>query len=42
LQKTNWVVEGERGAARKLGMKPATLRHRMRKLGISRSSDPPS
>ena len=39
LEKTNWVVEGERGAARRLGMKPATLRHRMKKLGISRSAD---
>ena len=39
LQKANWVVEGERGAARRLGMKPATLRHRMRKLGIARPGD---
>jgi PAS domain S-box-containing protein len=39
LRKTNWVVEGARGAAAKLGMKPATLRHRMKKLGISRSTD---
>ncbi len=36
LQKVNWVVEGERGAARLLGMNPATLRHRMKKLSISR------
>jgi len=36
LQKTNWVIEGARGAASRLGMKPATLRHRMKKLGISR------
>ena len=27
-------VEGENGAAAILGMKPGTLRHRMRKLGI--------
>ena len=39
LRSSNWVVEGERGAARRLGMKPATLRHRMKKLGISRGID---
>lgn len=39
LHRTNWVIEGERGAAVQLGMKPATLRHRMKKLGISRSND---
>ena len=40
LRKTNWVVEGERGAAVRLGMKPATLRHRMKKLGIVRAGGP--
>jgi PAS domain S-box-containing protein len=40
LRSANWVVEGESGAALRLGMKPATLRHRMKKLGISRVSDP--
>jgi PAS domain S-box-containing protein len=39
LRQTNWVVEGKVGAAVRLGMKPATLRHRMRKLGISRPGD---
>jgi PAS domain S-box-containing protein len=39
LRKSNWVVEGDHGAAVKLGMKPATLRHRMKKLGIERSAD---
>ena len=39
LRQTEWVVEGERGAAAKLGMKPATLRHRMKKLGISRPAE---
>jgi formate hydrogenlyase transcriptional activator len=39
LKQTEWVVEGERGAAAKLGMKPATLRHRMKKLGISRPAE---
>ncbi|HEX5651383.1 MAG TPA: sigma 54-interacting transcriptional regulator [Steroidobacteraceae bacterium] len=38
LQATHWVIEGERGAARRLGLKPATLRHRMKKLGISRAA----
>ena len=40
LQKTSWVIEGEHGAAARLGMKPATLRHRMKKLGIARASGP--
>jgi transcriptional regulator with GAF, ATPase, and Fis domain len=31
------VIEGNSGAALKLGMKPATLRHRMKKLGIARA-----
>ena len=39
LRKTNWVIEGDRGAARQLGMKSATLRHRMMKLGIKRDVD---
>ena len=39
LQQTDWVVEGKQGAAVKLGMKPATLRHRMKKLGIARPAD---
>jgi PAS domain S-box-containing protein len=38
LRQTDWVVEGRLGAAVKLGMKPATLRHRMKKLGIARPS----
>ena len=37
LNATHWVIEGNSGAALKLGMKPATLRHRMKKLGISRA-----
>jgi transcriptional regulator with GAF, ATPase, and Fis domain len=39
LRQTDWVVEGKQGAALKLGMKPATLRHRMKKLGISRPTE---
>jgi len=36
LKATRWVIEGNAGAAVKLGLKPATLRHRMKKLGIAR------
>jgi formate hydrogenlyase transcriptional activator len=32
------VVEGANGAAKTLGIHPNTLRHRMAKLGISRSA----
>jgi transcriptional regulator with GAF, ATPase, and Fis domain len=38
LDSTHWVIEGSHGAALKLGLKPATLRHRMKKLGISRKA----
>ena len=34
LNATHWVIEGNSGAALRLGLKPATLRHRMKKLGI--------
>ncbi len=40
LDATHWVIEGSSGAAMKLGLKPATLRHRMKKLGITRASNP--
>jgi formate hydrogenlyase transcriptional activator len=39
LHATHWVIEGNSGAALKLGLKPATLRHRMKKLGISRAQN---
>ncbi len=39
LEQTSWAVEGERGAARRLGLAPSTLRSRMKKLGILRESD---
>jgi formate hydrogenlyase transcriptional activator len=39
LRETNWVIEGNRGAAVRLGLKPATLRHRMKKLGVSRVAE---
>lgn len=41
LNATRWVIEGNSGAALKLGLKPATLRHRMKKLGIARASRQP-
>ena len=37
LRKAHWVVEGRDGAAVRLGLKPGTLRHRMKRLGIKRS-----
>ena len=36
LQRTNWMVSGDRGAARLLGMSAQTLRYRMHKYGIQR------
>jgi len=38
LSTTLWRIEGRRGAAELLGMKPSTLRSRLRKLGIRRSA----
>ncbi len=37
LAGTRWVIEGERGAARILGINPSTLRGRLRKLGIRKT-----
>jgi transcriptional regulator with GAF, ATPase, and Fis domain len=34
LEKTNWRIEGSKGAAILLGLHPNTLRGRMQKLGI--------
>ena len=45
LQETDWVIEGERGAAKILDLHPNTLRSRMKKLAIKRSplnSDQPA
>jgi transcriptional regulator with GAF, ATPase, and Fis domain len=41
LSLTGGRIEGEGGAARTLGLKPSTLRSRMRKLGIVRSFQAP-
>jgi DNA-binding NtrC family response regulator len=38
LEGTRWVIEGQRGAARILGVNPSTLRGRLRKLGIRKST----
>jgi transcriptional regulator with GAF, ATPase, and Fis domain len=36
LNKTNWKVSGEKGAAKILGLNATTLEARMKKLGIKR------
>lgn len=36
LENTSWRVYGKGGAAEILGLKPSTLQHRMRKLGIKK------
>jgi formate hydrogenlyase transcriptional activator len=38
LAQTNWMIEGERGAAKILNLNPSTLRSRMQKLGIKRGA----
>jgi PAS domain S-box-containing protein len=38
LNYTSWRIEGPRGAAQMLSLKPSTLRSRMRRLGIRRST----
>ena len=38
LVSTEWKIEGEEGAAARLGLKPSTLRSRMKKHGIQRTS----
>jgi formate hydrogenlyase transcriptional activator len=39
LQQTFWRIEGQNGAARLLGLKPSTLRSRMKKLGIQKTKN---
>jgi transcriptional regulator with GAF, ATPase, and Fis domain len=36
LERTRWRISGPSGASAILGLHPNTLRHRMKKLGISR------
>ena len=38
LEKVNWRIEGDAGAAKILGMHPSTLRNRLLRLNIRRSS----
>ena len=38
LESTDWKIEGEDGAAARLGLKPSTLRSRMKKHDIERTS----
>jgi transcriptional regulator with GAF, ATPase, and Fis domain len=38
LNKLNWKVSGEKGAAKFLGLNPTTLEARMKKLGIKRTN----
>ncbi|MGH7950012.1 MAG: helix-turn-helix domain-containing protein, partial [Candidatus Binataceae bacterium] len=38
LNQTNWRIDGPSGAASALNLNPSTLRSRMKKLGIRRSS----
>ena len=39
LKKTDGKIEGPGGAAELLQLKPSTLRHRMKKLGIKRQTE---
>jgi transcriptional regulator with GAF, ATPase, and Fis domain len=38
LESARWVIEGNEGAAARLGVHPNTLRHRLRRMGIARPS----
>jgi formate hydrogenlyase transcriptional activator len=38
LTETRWVIEGQNGAAKILGLHPNTLRSRMKKLGLDRAA----
>jgi transcriptional regulator with GAF, ATPase, and Fis domain len=39
LERTKGIVSGARGAAIMLGLRPSTLRSRMKKLGIAARAD---
>ena len=39
LAETDWIIEGDRGAARRLGLHPNTLRSRLKRWGLRRPSD---
>ncbi|MFM9957733.1 MAG: PAS domain S-box protein [Phycisphaerales bacterium] len=36
LDASGWIVEGRNGAAHRLGLRPSTLRSKMKRLGITR------
>jgi formate hydrogenlyase transcriptional activator len=40
LEASNWVVGGENGAAKRLGMKRTSLNYKMRRLKVSRPGVP--
>ena len=40
LRECRWRVEGPKQAAERLGLRPSTLRHRMRKFGLKRPAGP--
>jgi transcriptional regulator with GAF, ATPase, and Fis domain len=42
LEKTNWRIDGSKGAAMILKVNPSTLRSRMRKLGINKPKSAPA
>jgi transcriptional regulator of acetoin/glycerol metabolism len=39
LKDVDWKIEGPKGAAQALGLKPSTLRSRMKKLGICKAEN---
>jgi len=39
LNRSGWVIEGDRGAAKQLGLHPNTLRSRIKKLGLKRDRE---
>jgi transcriptional regulator with GAF, ATPase, and Fis domain len=39
LETAGWVIEGPRGAAQLLKVRPSTIRSRMKKLGIARTAE---
>jgi formate hydrogenlyase transcriptional activator len=41
LRTVGWRIEGEKGAAKRLGLSPSTLRSRMQRLGIRREEAAP-
>jgi PAS domain S-box-containing protein len=40
LKECNWIIDGNRGAARRLGLPPSSLRDRIKKLGLRKPGEP--